>query len=245
MALINCPECNKEISDQGDKCPHCGYPIKQSKNKKSNIKARYIIIPMIIIFIVSSIIGSVYYLQILKPKNIYTEAINLLNVGKYDEANTLLNTIPDYKNVQQVKEELKYESYAYSAITNIKEILKNPESYIPYDIIFYTHLNEEKSKDNPVCIMHYGAQNGFGGNTTGYALFTYDTDTSKYSLVGTCDSLSESDYDSSDIEEIADLATCMLINEYKNNGVLVGNLDMQRIKVVLKNDAYSTIRIIE
>ena len=30
MALINCPECNKEISDQCSACPHCGYPIKTS-----------------------------------------------------------------------------------------------------------------------------------------------------------------------------------------------------------------------
>ncbi len=29
MALINCPECNKEISDKTRKCPHCGYPIKK------------------------------------------------------------------------------------------------------------------------------------------------------------------------------------------------------------------------
>jgi len=28
MALINCPECNKEVSDQSSKCPHCGYTIK-------------------------------------------------------------------------------------------------------------------------------------------------------------------------------------------------------------------------
>lgn len=27
MALIKCPECNKEISDKAKHCPHCGYPI--------------------------------------------------------------------------------------------------------------------------------------------------------------------------------------------------------------------------
>lgn len=27
MALINCPECNKEISDKVNACPHCGYPF--------------------------------------------------------------------------------------------------------------------------------------------------------------------------------------------------------------------------
>lgn len=28
MALINCPECNKEISDKAVSCPNCGYPIQ-------------------------------------------------------------------------------------------------------------------------------------------------------------------------------------------------------------------------
>ena len=27
MALVNCPECNKEISDKATACPNCGNPI--------------------------------------------------------------------------------------------------------------------------------------------------------------------------------------------------------------------------
>lgn len=29
MALINCPECGKEISTMADSCPNCGYPLKK------------------------------------------------------------------------------------------------------------------------------------------------------------------------------------------------------------------------
>jgi hypothetical protein len=28
MALVNCPECNKQISDKANACPNCGYPIQ-------------------------------------------------------------------------------------------------------------------------------------------------------------------------------------------------------------------------
>ena len=31
MSLINCPECNKEISDKAIACPYCGNPINESK----------------------------------------------------------------------------------------------------------------------------------------------------------------------------------------------------------------------
>ena len=27
MAIINCPECGKEISDKAEKCIHCGFPL--------------------------------------------------------------------------------------------------------------------------------------------------------------------------------------------------------------------------
>ena len=29
MALINCPECSKEVSDMAEHCIHCGYPFKK------------------------------------------------------------------------------------------------------------------------------------------------------------------------------------------------------------------------
>jgi len=29
MALINCPECGKSISDKASACPHCGNPIAE------------------------------------------------------------------------------------------------------------------------------------------------------------------------------------------------------------------------
>lgn len=32
MALINCPECSKEISDKATACPHCGCPINNQKS---------------------------------------------------------------------------------------------------------------------------------------------------------------------------------------------------------------------
>ena len=39
MALINCPECGKEISDTANKCPHCGYVRKSIlKNISGNRK---------------------------------------------------------------------------------------------------------------------------------------------------------------------------------------------------------------
>lgn len=31
MALINCPECGREVSDKAVSCPGCGYPLQKSE----------------------------------------------------------------------------------------------------------------------------------------------------------------------------------------------------------------------
>ena len=35
MALINCPECNNQISDKAKCCPHCGFPIDNISKKEN------------------------------------------------------------------------------------------------------------------------------------------------------------------------------------------------------------------
>ena len=37
MALINCPECGKEISDKSEACIHCGFPMIRIANTKCEI----------------------------------------------------------------------------------------------------------------------------------------------------------------------------------------------------------------
>lgn len=36
MALITCPECKQQISDQATSCPNCGYPLNASSNSYNN-----------------------------------------------------------------------------------------------------------------------------------------------------------------------------------------------------------------
>lgn len=38
MALIDCPECGEEVSDQTESCPNCGYPVNSDKKKNKNTK---------------------------------------------------------------------------------------------------------------------------------------------------------------------------------------------------------------
>ena len=68
MALINCPECGKEISDQARNCINCGYPInvKQSTNKMQGVIKKIVdskrilivvVVTIVLLFIVISVLG--------------------------------------------------------------------------------------------------------------------------------------------------------------------------------------------
>lgn len=56
MALINCPECNKEISDTARSCPHCGYKMKMM-NPEKIAKYKRITSILICIGIITAVIG--------------------------------------------------------------------------------------------------------------------------------------------------------------------------------------------
>jgi hypothetical protein len=42
MALMNCPECKKEISSGARRCPHCGCNVKKVVNEKSVTPSGYV-----------------------------------------------------------------------------------------------------------------------------------------------------------------------------------------------------------
>ena len=41
MALIKCPECNSQISDQAESCPKCGYELHKKETTSSNVSNNF------------------------------------------------------------------------------------------------------------------------------------------------------------------------------------------------------------
>ena len=274
MALIKCPECGKEISDKASSCPNCGCPIEVQKTEVANNiseqpitgqspkKLNKKIIPIAVILVVVAIICAVIYnVKVVKPRKLeeqnkaaYEEAIALAEKGKYEEANDLFDTIPEYEDVETLQEQLFYESRVFQCVKSIKERLKNPDSLQIYEVVFFSkeYKDEVYVSDSmmealnkliadeggePVVLMRYGAQNGFGGNTTSYAMFVYLND--KYEFLGSCDTLDSDEVDDDDKQ------ICEIINTIMEYFKTTGDVDIDRIKRVLKSDNDSSIQIIE
>ncbi|MCI6652769.1 MAG: zinc ribbon domain-containing protein [Ruminococcus sp.] len=96
MAIINCPECSKEISDTTKKCPHCGYSLKKKRKKmKKGIKIALITSVLVIFLGAGFFLTYEYYII---PHGIYVEAEALLNKNEFDKAIAKFESIKDYSD---------------------------------------------------------------------------------------------------------------------------------------------------
>jgi len=92
MALINCPECSKEISDKVRTCPHCGYPLVEELEVETQIAPQQvevtgvklgtksykkpIIIGLILILLGIALLFGIKYMNEQKAERAYQEAFN-------------------------------------------------------------------------------------------------------------------------------------------------------------------------
>jgi hypothetical protein len=44
MALVQCPECNTNVSDKADACPKCAHPIKNPGRRDESLKTVGIVV---------------------------------------------------------------------------------------------------------------------------------------------------------------------------------------------------------
>ena len=93
MALMNCPECGKEISDTVAVCPNCGFALKKKKR---------IVLPIAIVSIVLILAGVFAYFYYIKPNEIMNQAANLIERGKYSDADILLSSIPSNNRKEEL-----------------------------------------------------------------------------------------------------------------------------------------------
>ncbi|MCH5266616.1 MAG: hypothetical protein J1F02_12000 [Lachnospiraceae bacterium] len=123
MALINCPECNKEISDTVKVCPGCGYKFKKSKQKKEKKEPKIfkskkskriaIVILAVVIAALLGIGGFWGYKYYLVPLQDYKVAESLASENKFDEAIAAFEALDDFKDSKDKVLETHYKKAEY------------------------------------------------------------------------------------------------------------------------------------
>lgn len=103
MALINCPECTKEISDKVKTCPHCGYPFNDDQtqgiiNTSNGLKERIIekrkpvIISLLIVLSIVAVLLTTNNINLAKSNKekatLFKDSVTLITKAGYNSADT-------------------------------------------------------------------------------------------------------------------------------------------------------------
>ena len=200
MALIKCPECGKEISDNAQNCPQCGYPLKGSatkgednpsigtakgsqqtsqpvpKKKKNGCLVgclTFFIIFAVLIFIISSIGG--------KSTKTSPDKSTKSNTEKSSETNVSETSIPETEAKKEDLEILSYENLNDGMLRYVTGQVKNNTdknySYVQIEIKMY--------KDDTVLGSTLDNMNNLGpGETWQFKAIITDNECNKYTIVG-------------------------------------------------------------
>lgn len=132
MALINCKECNKEISDTVDSCPHCGYNLKNKKPKK-NMIGIIVVIGIVVISILTCI-----YISNQKALKIEQERVKqeLLLKEENEKKARILQEENEKKEKKLEQEKLAYHNLIRDIYKEMNDLVIGTKYDATYSISF-------------------------------------------------------------------------------------------------------------
>jgi len=153
MALIHCPECGKEVSDQSDICIHCGYPLVDNYSleitETSNSIKLYKNKKLIVLSCIIGILLITYFTFFHLGKD---------NKYAYD---LVINNVYDFKNPKSVRvvsgsagfNDTYNEEYAFLCVTATNSYGAETTGYYCFhpdefsDVTDYAHMVNICKKD--------------------------------------------------------------------------------------------------
>lgn len=272
MALIKCPECDKEISDKASVCPSCGCPIHKGGDEngsnlvvvKPKSKQLFLIVCVCIAILLAVVIGVVVGKKVKSgkvggediQKEKYEDATDLLLSGNYDEAKELFETIPDYQDVGIILEQIPWEVKTFACIDELKSRLKSPDSLVIYEVYYFGMEAREDAKLDEDTIAEF--QKIFSADEPGSVCLIH------YGATNTMGGMTDGvvlfiyDKDNEKYEYFGSTKTLdeneateeeesivLLYNTMIDNFVIVGDVDVNRINSILKSGVYVNVHIVE
>lgn len=123
-----CPHCGKLIPQVAIACPYCGKRVSGFKNRKK------LTIFVIVLIIIVAIIAGVLVFQKMerdKKEEIYSQAQTAMDSFDYEKAQQLLNTIPEYKDAQDLLQQAEDGEFMSMCAQYIFNFIKDGSFYNP------------------------------------------------------------------------------------------------------------------
>lgn len=277
MALIRCPECEKEVSDKAKACPNCGCPIANGKadlQDRTDRKVGWVIL-LVMVLCGMAILAIILLFtkmgqaekqkekstmdlienesiaeEVKTDESIYADAKKSIEEGNYANALELLECMDsDYLDVKDLKNQVLLESHILGCYEDLKYRLKNPDSFslsdveVYFDSFMMTTTGTLEKKSSVFIALIGTAQNGFGGNSNVYGLYTYEVrskGTDDITFLGVYSSLSDYSRMSEAEEKIVGNLTYLRTCSTRST-----NYDINRLRVFIKEQSYVPVKIIE
>ena len=144
MAIINCPECGKEISDRAETCIYCGYPLKEPMKEEAPKKE-------------------------VSGKELFKQVLGNLGgkIGKKGLLILFAAAIVIAAVAVSGKTLNEKEKYVYKVVAEYKDMLKDPDSLVLRGDILYV---KDSSYDTFVAFNASG-NNSYGTPVTSMPIF--------------------------------------------------------------------------
>lgn len=181
-------------------------------------------------------------------RHAYCMAQELCWRGKYTEAYNELNKCLELAEARKLLTQIYYETRFFEALADCRATLKNPDSLQVNSItVMYSQTGYfAYTLETPAFKTKVSGQNGFGGYNSSYAVLWQAKEDSLYRCKGTCHSLDENSYDTSNLDELLEYTTCYIINQMNSQCVVLENLiDFNRILNIISLKNYMTIKRID
>ena len=124
MAMIQCPECGKEISDTAKVCPNCGYPIQKGK-KQLSIKMVGILTVIVLLILGSVLFVLSNQLNDIEQKEVDNVITAISNIGEVN-----IESGSKITEAERLYDELSKKCQRH--VTNYKELLEDRKIYNDY-----------------------------------------------------------------------------------------------------------------
>jgi len=135
MALINCTECKKEMSDKADKCPHCGAPNKLKQEKIRKGCSGCLVVFAGLFFVVMMI-------ALMSPTDPTNKSVNSADHGSENKIENITDYASFEKYIRQVMGKGSYEITIWESDNKLAGNSTQP----PFEVI----INAYKKADNLV-----------------------------------------------------------------------------------------------
>lgn len=123
-----CPHCGKLIPQAAIACPYCGKRLSGAKNRK-----KLVLFVLVLIIVVGIIVGVLVSQKMERDKKeeIYSQAQMAMDSFEYEKAEQLLNTIPEYKDAQDLLQQAEDGEFMSMCAQYIFNFIKDGSFYNP------------------------------------------------------------------------------------------------------------------